>query len=93
MSQATLQLLSRAQGYREQARRARRLSRGISGDDAVARMQRYADQLDRAAARMEREAAAAGGLPAAAIGEESTNGESTNQEINERSNDHDRGNP
>lgn len=54
MSQPTSILFSRAQFYRQQARRARRLAAGISRDVAL-RLQRYADQLDSAAARMERD--------------------------------------
>ena len=48
MAQTAVQLLSRAHGYRQQARRARRLAHGVSCEDAVARLRRYADRLDRA---------------------------------------------
>ena len=58
MSLPTGQLLSTAQGYRQQARRARRLAAGMSCDVTMGRLQHYADRLDGAATRMEREAAA-----------------------------------
>jgi hypothetical protein len=61
MSGTTARWVSRALGCREQARQARRLALEIASDEQEAQFLRLADQLDRAAARLEEKAAASAG--------------------------------
>ena len=48
---------------RERAEHARRLARSLIGDPAAARLNNYADELEKRAAALEREASGDGTLP------------------------------
>lgn len=57
MSRPDADLLCQVRNYRERAKHARHLVRGISCEDVIGRLTRYAERLEVAATRMEQQVA------------------------------------